>query len=82
LFGFPYVLNKYNNNQRVIDAMIPVFLVHGFLHLIGYEHDTAAQFRRMKKREDLLLDFLEDQKLLPQGRINADTLKFKDEILT
>jgi probable rRNA maturation factor len=30
-------------------------LVHGLLHLAGWEHDTPARLRRMERRTDLLL---------------------------
>ena len=42
---------------RVVEAGNPLgdeilrLLIHGILHLLGYEHGTAAQQRRMRKEE-------------------------------
>jgi probable rRNA maturation factor len=37
-------------------AELLLYLVHGLLHLIGYDDRTAEEARRMHEREDKLLD--------------------------
>lgn len=37
------------------DARMQVLLVHGVCHLLGYDHETDAQYRVMQKRERELL---------------------------
>jgi probable rRNA maturation factor len=40
---------------RAARAELALYLVHGILHLCGYEDHSAAGFRRMHRREDELL---------------------------
>tara|TARA_B100002051_G_C16717377_1_gene630218 strand:+ start:1177 stop:1611 length:435 start_codon:yes stop_codon:yes gene_type:complete len=32
--------------------------IHGYLHLIGYDHKKFKDFKKMKKKEDLIINFL------------------------
>ena len=41
-----------------------LYLVHGFLHLLGYDDIEASDRRRMKKEEARCLNLLKAQKLL------------------
>lgn len=40
------------------DERMTVLLVHGICHLLGYDHETEAQFRVMHAREEELLGAL------------------------
>jgi probable rRNA maturation factor len=44
-----------NRSLQAARAELALYLVHGILHLAGYEDHTAAGFRRMHAREDELL---------------------------
>jgi probable rRNA maturation factor len=33
-------------------------LCHGLLHLLGYKHDTDAQYEKMEKKQKQLMDIL------------------------
>lgn len=33
-------------------------MVHGLLHLIGYDHDTAETYKRMRRKERIILSSL------------------------
>ena len=32
--------------------------IHGYLHLIGYDHKKKKDFIKMNKKEDLILNYL------------------------
>ena len=32
--------------------------IHGYLHLIGYDHKKFKDYKKMKKKEDLIINFL------------------------
>jgi probable rRNA maturation factor len=41
--------------RRELDAEVRMLLAHGLLHLVGWDHRTAAQDRRMKARTRALV---------------------------
>jgi len=45
--------SKYSNFFREFDKM----WVHGYLHLLGYDHKKKKDFIKMKKEEDLILNY-------------------------
>lgn len=41
--------------RALLDKRIVVLIVHGLCHLLGYEHETAAQYKSMRRKEKRLL---------------------------
>jgi len=41
--------------RKLLEKRIVVLIIHGLCHLLGYEHETAAQFRAMRRKELQLL---------------------------
>ncbi|MCB9591889.1 MAG: rRNA maturation RNase YbeY [Sandaracinaceae bacterium] len=41
-------------HDRTVAAEVTYLLAHGLLHLLGYDHVTAAEDRRMRARADAL----------------------------
>ncbi len=41
-------------HDRSVIAEVTFLLAHGLLHLLGYDHKTAAEERRMRARSDVL----------------------------
>ena len=41
-----------------LDVAIDRLLIHGFLHLLGFEHETARGAAQMRRKESRLLDLL------------------------
>ena len=35
--------------------------VHGYLHLVGYDHKSIKDFKLMNKKENLILNYLKRQ---------------------
>ncbi|XP_072041925.1 LOW QUALITY PROTEIN: endoribonuclease YbeY-like [Amphiura filiformis] len=49
--GMSYIQRKCEEQKGDMDVLIPVTVIHGFCHLIGYKHETDAQWKQMYKRE-------------------------------
>jgi len=47
-----------NNRPAALDKRIVVLIIHGLCHLLGYEHETTAQFRAMRRKESQLLKLM------------------------
>lgn len=42
---------------------LPILLVHGICHLLGYDHETDSDYRKMHKKEEELLEMLRAKSL-------------------
>lgn len=52
-------LRQAEEYEVTIEAELRRLLVHGFLHLIGYDHEESKEeARRMKRKEDSLIQKL------------------------
>jgi probable rRNA maturation factor len=55
----PVVLAQARDAAREVRGEVAHLLVHGLLHVLGYDHEASeADSRRMQEREDELLDAL------------------------
>jgi probable rRNA maturation factor len=52
------VAREAREQQKALDAHWAHMLIHGALHLLGYDHMTGSQARRMESRERRLLGAL------------------------
>ena len=41
-----------------MEDRLPLLLIHGILHLVGYEHETEEDWIRMTDKEDELIQRL------------------------
>jgi probable rRNA maturation factor len=55
VIAFPTAARQAKEAGRAIDHELAHLLVHGILHILGYDHQRPVQERRMRAREDLLL---------------------------
>jgi GTPase len=39
-------------------------LIHGFLHLLGFDHEKEEDYQLMLKKEKMLMDFLKEKKMI------------------
>lgn len=53
-----YVLNDLERWNMTFEQRIPVLLVHGVCHLLGYDHIEDADYQVMRKKEKQLLEHL------------------------
>lgn len=49
---------RHSSSLQAARAELALYVVHGILHLAGYDDHTAAGFRRMHAREDRILSEL------------------------
>jgi len=52
------------NLGHPLELELAFLLIHGVLHLLGQTHDTPANRQRMRKKEEVLCNFLADKRLL------------------
>ena len=45
-----------------VDERLPLLLVHGLLHLIGYDHETMRDWKIMTQKEEEILNILKQFK--------------------
>jgi probable rRNA maturation factor len=56
VISIPTAMRQARDGQRSLDQEIVVLLVHGILHLCGYDHERSeAEARRMQRRERAVL---------------------------
>jgi len=55
VIAFPTAARQARRAGHSVDDELAHLLVHGILHILGYDHDRPRQERRMRAREDELL---------------------------
>ena len=55
VISYPTALRQAQEAGRAVEAEVAHLLVHGILHLLGYDHGEAENERRMRSREEELL---------------------------
>jgi probable rRNA maturation factor len=58
IISVPTALRQAAERGHDADAELGLLLIHGFLHLLGEDHDTPAKKKKMWKRQQELLDAL------------------------
>jgi probable rRNA maturation factor len=69
---------KYITESMVIDEM-NIVLIHGFLHLCGYDHDTNDKRERMQEETDRVVGILLKEGAISQRCADLSTLYVLDE---
>jgi len=55
IISYPQAVIQARDNHHPVKREITILLVHGVLHLLGYDHEKPADERRMKNREKAIL---------------------------
>ena len=50
------IINKRSNKSNFLKEFDKMW-VHGYLHLVGYSHGTIKNFKKMDKKENLILKY-------------------------
>jgi rRNA maturation RNase YbeY len=59
VIAVPTAVRQAKQGQRSLDEELAVLLVHGILHLCGYDHERSEkEARRMHRRERMILRLL------------------------
>jgi probable rRNA maturation factor len=59
IIAYPQALIQAGEHQHSIKKEIAILIIHGVLHLLGYDHDKLEQERQMRAREAELLGVIE-----------------------
>jgi len=59
IISYPQAIMQAEEHQHSIAREIAILIIHGVLHLLGYEHDKPELERQMKTREAEILSHIE-----------------------
>lgn len=55
VISLPTAAKQAKTHRRSVNDEVTMLLAHGLLHLLGFDHATRAEERRMKARTDALI---------------------------
>jgi len=59
MISYPRAAAQARKLGHSVEEEITLLLVHGTLHLLGYDHQTAGEAKKMKKREKEIISILD-----------------------
>jgi probable rRNA maturation factor len=59
IIAYPQAVIQAAEHRHPVKKELAILLIHGLLHLLGYDHDKPDLERRMKTRERELLGYIE-----------------------
>ena len=59
IIAYPQAVVQASEHGHPVKKELAVLLIHGLLHLLGYDHDEPEGERRMQAREKELLSYIE-----------------------
>ncbi len=66
LLAFPYASRQAERYGHSLAAELQLLVVHGTLHLLGYDHDTPTRQAEMWRKQTEILSSLTDEDLAPR----------------
>lgn len=60
IISYPQAIIQAGEHGHPVNREIAVLLIHGILHLLGYDHDQPEPERQMKERESDILNQIEE----------------------
>ena len=60
IISYPQALIQAREHQHSIKKEIAILIIHGVLHLLGYEHDKPELEQQMRAREAEILSHIEE----------------------
>ena len=61
IIAYPQVVIQAEAHQHSVKKEIAILIVHGVLHLLGYDHDEPEPEREMRAREAEILNYMEEE---------------------
>jgi len=55
IIGYPQAVRQAKEYGHSVQKELKLLLIHGFLHLLGYDHKTASQIKKMRRLEEKIL---------------------------
>ena len=59
IISYPQALKQAEERGHPLKKELAILLIHGLLHLLGYDHEEEAQEHKMQAREKELLSLIE-----------------------
>jgi len=59
IISYPQAAIQAEEHQHSIKKELAILIIHGVLHLLGYEHDNPELARQMRAREAEILSYIE-----------------------
>jgi probable rRNA maturation factor len=59
IISYPQALKQAEEHSHSLKKELTILLIHGLLHLLGYDHEEGEQERQMQAREKELLKLIE-----------------------
>jgi probable rRNA maturation factor len=59
IIAYPQAVSQAEEHGHPVKKELAILLIHGLLHLLGYDHDQPDSERRMRAREAELLSYIE-----------------------
>lgn len=61
-------VSKAMSTVFTLEERIPLLLIHGMLHLVGYDHENEKDWKQMTTREDEMINLLKHEQKSPKTR--------------
>ena len=61
IIAYPQAVIQAEERQHSVKREIAILIIHGVLHLLGYEHDKPELEREMRAREAEILSYIEGE---------------------
>jgi len=59
VISYPQAVRQAEENNHKVEEEVALLVIHGILHLLGYEHDEPAREREMRALEERVLSKVE-----------------------
>lgn len=63
IISYPRTAIQAEEHGHSADRELLILLIHGILHLLGYDHDISEREKEMKERESTILKTIEEQRI-------------------
>ena len=63
IISYPQAKKQAREHGHKVKKEVAILIIHGVLHLLGYDHDTTTHKRVMRKREKHILGGLFDSQI-------------------
>ena len=61
IISYHQAIIQATEHKHSVKREIAILIIHGVLHILGYEHDTPEQERDMRARETEILNYIEGE---------------------
>jgi len=61
MISYPTAVKQAEEHNHPVSREIIILLIHGILHLLGYDHDIPERKKAMRNRESAILKIIEER---------------------